>query len=515
MRTSRTTLRCLVLICTGLGCGSTSTSPTTPHDSGAGADVTKMIVIDLDAGAKPDASRPDASRPDSSRADVSQVDATQTPDAPAMIDAGLDAALTTYPSFLPNVPQVVSAGGPVIAAPLFIPVIFSPTGNADPYASQIAAFVAAVATSDYWKAVGADYGVGAATASPPIVLDESLPATLQDQQLQVWLANRIGTDPRFGALGGSVFDAGPFDAGAVDATAPLSDAASKLASPPTNAVYVLFTREGTTLELQGGSSCADTAGGFNGYHNSFTYKPSGATVVYAAVPRCSDLLGPPMPLTGFDAVSATATHELAEAATDPMPNHDTAYKHVDEAHYFWEEVFGGGEVGDLCRELPQAFFQPSEPALSSYWVQRIWSNSAAAAGHDPCVPALPLTEEPYYFNSVPELTSTSVAWNGQNLQTLALTATRNVPTTFTLDLFSDATTDGQEWTVMAEDAMTAMTGAPGDLTFSPPSVKGANGYKVTLTVTSSGSDGKTVHPFFVVSTSGLLSNYWIGVVNDG
>jgi hypothetical protein len=87
-------------------------------------------------------------------------------------------------------------------------------------------------------------------------------------------------------------------------------------------------------------------------------------------------------------MTSTTTHELAEAATDPLFLTSPAYAAVDDAHAFWMELTGGGEVGDLCEQ------DLVTPPDVGYAVQRIWSNAAASAGHDPCVPAV----APAYFN---------------------------------------------------------------------------------------------------------------------
>jgi hypothetical protein len=66
-----------------------------------------------------------------------------------------------------------------------------------------------------------------------------------------------------------------------------------------------------------------------------------------------------------------AAHELIESATDPSPRSGYSFG------------FGEGEVADLCNVTT---------TQNGYAVPTIWSNSAAAAGGDPCVPA---TGQPY------------------------------------------------------------------------------------------------------------------------
>jgi hypothetical protein len=436
------------------------------------------------------------------------VDAGQDTSTGTNQDTGVDAGMppdNTFPAFLPDVPQVVQGPGSVLANPVFVPVLFA----GDQYTTELPEYLAAVGASQYWHDATAEYGVGAATTSPAIILNETMPSLIDDDQLQVWLQNEIGTDPRFGALGSSLFDAGAFDAGSgFDASAPFLATASQSPAIPQGAIYVLFLPTGTNVTLQGATSCQS----FGGYHNSTNYPTNSETIVYAAVPRCGSLGN----LTGFDELTGATSHELAEAATDPAVggNGDhTAFGSLDMNHIYWEFILGGAEVGDMCAQFPQAFFNPSEPALASYTVQRIWSNKAASAGEDPCRPLLPTTAEPFYFNAVPKGTTVGADFMGFNFPTLAVTAHVNVPTVIEVDTFSTAAIPAPGWTVQAVDANSLMGGST-SLTFSPAQQSGNNGNKLQFTMTSNGGGGTTTHPFFLFSTDGILQNWWVGVEVD-
>jgi len=90
-----------------------------------------------------------------------------------------------------------------------------------------------------------------------------------------------------------------------------------------------------------------------------------------------------------------------EAVTDPFPDSETvmpAFVTVDEPHFFWSSMLGGGEVGDMCAQNGGAFVK--FPELPLYTVQRIWSNASTKAGADPCEPLLPTYT---YINSIPIL----------------------------------------------------------------------------------------------------------------
>jgi len=413
-------------------------------------------------------------------------------------------AEATYPGFIITAPQVVTGRGPVLSNPVFIPVFF----GTDPYAAQAQAFLAAVGSSSYWMQAVSEYGVGAATMGTPIFLDETMPGTIDDSVVQTWLANKVGIDPRFQAIPGD--DAGgAFDAGSVDATAPLSGAINQSARAPTNAIYVLYFPEGTTLTLSsgfggGGGKTSSCGNGFGGYHNNFRM-PNGSNVTYAMIPRCDSYAG----FNGFDVLTATGSHELAEASTDPEVQTAPAYYTVDTEHFIWEYALGGGEVGDMCAQFPQAFYHPSEAALSSYTVQRIWSNVSAAMGQDPCRPAL--TGE-VYFNTYPRVSVVNATLQGQDIGMYGTTIPVGSQAVVELDLFSTAAIS--PWTVQAQDlGFLSGGGANLGLLISPSS--GSNGQKLKLTISAlqAGQDG--LSPYFLYSVNGDLQNIWVGlVVND-
>lgn len=127
---------------------------------------------------------------------------------------------------------------------------------------------------------------------------------------------------------------------------------SKIASgelPQTaESVYAFFLSSATTVTDQLGAG---------GWHNR-----SGGGHDYAVIlPGCSS-----DPSTILETYTYVASHELIESATDPSPLSG------------YDFGFGEGEVADLC----------DVPTLEDgYTVPTVWSNSAAAKGGDPCVPA--------------------------------------------------------------------------------------------------------------------------------
>ncbi len=88
------------------------------------------------------------------------------------------------------------------------------------------------------------------------------------------------------------------------------------------------------------------------------------------------------PLTPLQNVTTTISHELAESATDPFPNTSPAFAATDDADFVWT-FETGGEIADMCEYNTDSNYTPPG---STYMVQRSWSNAAATAGTNPCVP---------------------------------------------------------------------------------------------------------------------------------
>jgi hypothetical protein len=124
------------------------------------------------------------------------------------------------------------------------------------------------------------------------------------------------------------------DAGALPATNP-------------NTLYFVFLPDGAQVIQGNNASCKS----FCGYHDSF-----GKNVYYAVMPypACSGCMGA---LSAFDALTSTASHELCEAITDPIPGQGW----YDDAN---------GEIGDICAWRTRT--------LGSYIIQLEWSNQAAS-----------------------------------------------------------------------------------------------------------------------------------------
>jgi hypothetical protein len=377
-------------------------------------------------------------------------------------DSGADAgeAGPEYPAAHPPLPQVVDSGGPVMKSPKFVVITFA----GDTLAPQIGDFVSKVAgSSTYWSGTTAEYGVGPVASVLDVSVAETPASMLTDGDVQTWLAAELE---------------GP-DAGTLDGGAPWPQ-------PDGDTLYMIYYPSNVTITQASGTSCNQ----FFGYHDDFAIS-AGKFVSYSVVARC-----PPFPGTSaIDSIAAIASHELIEAATDPLPTDKPAYIQPDSDHVAWAQL-GGGELGDMCASFGNVFYKPSDVP---YLVQRTWSNKAAAASLDPCEPA----------GASPYFKGVKIAAGAKG--------------TVTLDLFSSAATSGP-WTVQAFDGMSylSMGAAPPELSLSfaggASTATGKNGDKLTLDIQVMTADPSGSELFVLVSTLGSGSSapqtYWIGAVGN-
>jgi hypothetical protein len=364
-------------------------------------------------------------------------------DAPDHPDAG-------YPGPHPAAPQVQNHQGPVSTTPAVIPIFFA----ADANQASFEDFLQQLASSTYWTQTTSEYGVGALAVGDSIVVPDAPPATIDTAGIESWLA---------GYLDGTHAD---------------------WPAPSPDEIFTIFYPASVTIDDSlFGTSCKD----FNGFHYQGI---KNTKIVYAIIPRCPTAGA----LSGFDALSATLSHELVEAATDPLIETNPAWAFPDVDHLIWSFI-PGAEVADMCTQEPQSF----QRLVGSYMVQRSWSNASALAAHDPCVPALP---QPY-FSAAPVFAGhVNITFQDQIVVTsgvqLAVGQTKTVP----VQLFSDAPTN--DWSVQAFD-----TGPTPGLTFAWDAQTGNNGDTLHLTLTRTTPDASE---FAISAQSGSTTNLWFGFV---
>jgi hypothetical protein len=356
------------------------------------------------------------------------------------VDAGGSFDVAPHPSL----PEVVDFGGPVLATPKVLPIVF----GGDSQVADVKAFLDEVAASAYWRQTTSEYGVGTLTVLPVVTLPTPQ-TSITDAALQSEIAvNTAGSPAPWGP-------------------------------PDPSVIYLFALPQGTIATDRNFACCTD----FGGYHDETA---SGTAMVpYAVACVC------PNAFPGWSALdirTATMSHELIEAATDPFPRSAPALHVADDADVAWT-LITEGEVGDMCAVAPDAFILP---AGAKYVVQRTWSNAAASLGQQPCVPA---PKAPPYFNSVPVLDL--VPFGGR--QTRGVQIPVGQSRTVALDLFSVGPTP-KSWILTLYNYEDFFGGTP-SLGFSLDKTSGHNGDVLQLTITALQANAQVgASPFVVVST---------------
>jgi hypothetical protein len=368
------------------------------------------------------------------------------------VDAGPDvdfgAPSSTYPAPHPPLPTLTNQGGNVLASPKLYLIFY----KGYDYEAEVQDLAQKLGASSYWSAATKEYGVGPIAYAGSTELTDTPPMTITNTDVGNFIAAKVAS----GAFG----------------------------TPDPETIYSIFYPKTTTITMTSplGGGTSQSCMSFGGYHEDTIITPDAGPsidIAYAVVPECPNF---GTRLSGVDAVTGPASHEWAEASTDPHPSSNNganaAYATVDQPHFIWGLALGGGEDGDLCAQDPMAFFKPQDIGAT---VQRTWSNQLAVADHDPCAPDLPNMP---YFNSGAVLNAdVSIAVLG--LQTKGVRVPQGQSGTVEVDLFSEAATSGP-WTVKAVDALaTLQKGSPPSMTFSWVGNKnsGVNGEKLYLQIT--------------------------------
>jgi hypothetical protein len=121
-----------------------------------------------------------------------------------------------------------------------------------------------------------------------------------------------------------------------------------------NSLYVVFVQPNVAVNL--GAGQGTTQQGILGYHGAFA-GPGGETVRYAVVAYPGGTVGnSSLGTSATDQLTAVASHELAEAVTDPDVNYSTLGWY--DPRY--------GEIGDITENNPNAYVR-----LSGFLVQEV------------------------------------------------------------------------------------------------------------------------------------------------
>lgn len=379
-----------------------------------------------------------------------------------------------------DVPQVVN--GPPPGTVLTAPKVQMIAYTEDPTATDIEKQLTELTHTQTWSQQTSEYGVGPLTVLPTIFIPGTPPATIDDNSgdptpLQKTLAaNTSGASPAWGAADAST-------------------------------IYMFLLPDGT--QVNSGGLCCDPQAGYFGYHDE---APVGSmNVPYAVICNCPAFAMPP--LNALDDVTTTVTHELAEASTDPFPETNLAYGQEDLPHIIWAIGTFGGEVADMCQDNTDSNYTPPG---STYMVQRSWSNAAARAGKNPCVPVP--TSYPTYFNSypvLPDMVTLDGQGLGQSITTEGVKIAVGQSQTIDIVLHSEAPTSGP-WNVQVTDLsyFVGDTANPVlDLTLDKDT--GSDGDVLHLTIKVLSTDSQLGGEGFVLSsTLGAQQNLWFAAVGQ-
>ena len=195
-----------------------------------------------------------------------------------------------------------------------------------------------------------EWGIGAATNTNHVIATAA-PATISDDSFDTLVSQEIGNGDW-----------------------PASDAQT---------MYVLWIPATTKISTQDDSgntvdACTQNAG----YHTETNYSDTSTKAkhyVYAIIAEgCSDPTQPSV----FASATETAAHEIAEAATDPLPDIAPGLIYFDPKHFAWE-IFQEeqDEVADACEFYASSYYE--ERADLPYYVSRLWSKRVGRRRKEP------------------------------------------------------------------------------------------------------------------------------------
>jgi hypothetical protein len=231
-------------------------------------------------------------------------------------------------------------GGPLLVHPDVEILYYGSQWLTDPalkqQANQINQFFQTLTNSAYLDMLN-EYGVGRGSLLDSVVANAASPRTIDDTQIQNILVHDVGS--------------------------------GLLQFPDSNRAYFVFTAPGTEVTFTDSSGTLNTSGNeanvphFDGYHSAVSGTLRTPSLYYAVIPYPGGVNGLESGLSIFQQITATASHEVAETATDP----DTVSGWIDDSQI----QTNGGEIGDLANGVDGTFL--------GYDVAYIWSNALSSA----------------------------------------------------------------------------------------------------------------------------------------
>ncbi len=238
-------------------------------------------------------------------------------------------------------PTVPDNGGPVMQS---LKLVTIAAAN-DEYATDEYAFGDSLAASSWWITVARDYGLGT-PVQPVQVTGPAIVANVDVPTIVSYIQQAIAS-------------------GAAPA-------------PNGSTLYLLYLPDNVQVVDEPGA-----CGAHDGYPSRSTSSGDGFAWIGRA--QGSGCFGNTLESV-VQMITRTASHEILEAASDPTIQ---AYHLPFQPTPPWNSTVWAqrpGEIGDLC-------FRTRIVEADGYEYQRIWSTSAAAAGGDPCAPAV---STPYF-----------------------------------------------------------------------------------------------------------------------
>lgn len=261
------------------------------------------------------------------------------PVRPAEVAPLPDEAVANGALIARHLPRLAYHGGAFLRRPRVVTVTF--TDDDPDVASALERFGAVITRTPWWRAVVADYCVerggciGEGRAGRAVRLRDRLPDDLHGADLEARLRARL-EDGGLGVVDGAT------------------------------ALLVYLPARVRLHDAFVPRYCGE---GPYGFHRAL--RGAGGRVAFAVLPRCGD----------FAALTGTASHELLEMVTNPdTSDRGFAFQPGEVTPGF---SAAGLEPMDPCGLVAAA----EEPRVQGFVVRRAWSNRAAAAGRDPCVPA--------------------------------------------------------------------------------------------------------------------------------
>jgi hypothetical protein len=342
-------------------------------------------------------------------------------------------------------PQVPNNNGPILKNVDLVTVTFAN----DPQACTDNAFADFVVSSNWLSIVGQDYGVGRGqhVGSNVLTLNCPPPTSLNDSDIQATLVSALEQN-----------------------TLMCGSTACDVVTDP-NLLILVFVPStiSVTLDYPQGQNSGTSCTVWGGYHHG-GQTAAGQPFPYAVVADCPGVASAEG-VTEEQFIQLGASHEIIESATDPLTINTLSWTFPLNSTSPWLAL--GAEVADLCAT---EIFGATESGFS---LVRVWSNSAAMNGTDPCIPA---PAGPFYDTSGPS-------------QYVVLSAGQSTQ----IPLQGWSTGPTQAWPIRV-DAWPGGSFQPDNVSLSQMTL--TNGQQATLTVgVPSGTPGNQVGVLMILSGS--------------